>query len=48
MYKIIKQTFDIKYNYNIFLQKYFDINNKILINELNKNNLLEKNINSNR
>lgn len=45
MYKIIKQTFDIKYNYNIFFTKnIFDLNNKILINELNKDNLSEKKI----
>ncbi|HIH2762445.1 MAG TPA: 3-dehydroquinate synthase [Candidatus Azoamicus sp. MARI] len=45
MYKIIKQTFNIKYNYNIFFTTdIFNLNNKILINELNKNNLSEKKI----
>ncbi|HIH2763070.1 MAG TPA: 3-dehydroquinate synthase [Candidatus Azoamicus sp.] len=45
MHKIIKQTFDIKYNYNIFFTKdIFNLNNKILINELNKNNLSEKKV----
>ncbi|HIH2763387.1 MAG TPA: 3-dehydroquinate synthase [Candidatus Azoamicus sp.] len=45
MYKIIKQTFDVKYNYNIFFTKdIFNLNNKILIKELNKINLQQKKI----
>lgn len=45
MYKVINQSFDIKHTYKIYFTKnIFASNNKVLINELNKDNLSEKNV----
>lgn len=45
MYKIIKQRFNINFNYNIFFTKnIFDKKNKILLNILNKEDRNKKNI----